>query len=137
MMVIWAFLIHFFKAIKIIGEVQFRTAKPNSARMKADADLINARTVMPNEALYPRSMVTPKVMIDTDKSDLVPSLLKPSSSSAKNLIDFETEAVLQLDHLMKIRSGKKKVPEDLNRLIEEQREVVFTIQKQIAKNKSN
>ena len=50
---------------------------------------------MPNEALYPRSMVTPKVMIDTDKSDLVPSLLKPSSSSAKNLIDFETEAVLQ------------------------------------------
>ena len=38
---------------------------------------------------------------------------------------------------MKIRSGKKKVPEDLNRLIEEQREVVFTIQRQIAKNKSN
>ena len=63
--------------------------------MKADADLINARTIMPNEALYPRSMVTPKVMIDTDKSDLVPALLKPSSSSAKNLIDFETEAVLQ------------------------------------------
>ena len=63
--------------------------------MKADNDLLNARTMMPNEAKYPRSMVTPKIMIDAYKSDLVPATLKPSSFSTKNLVDFETEAVLQ------------------------------------------
>merc|ERR1712106_467173 len=36
------FLIHFFKAIKVIGEVQFKTTNKNSARMKADQDLIRA-----------------------------------------------------------------------------------------------
>ena len=109
--------------------------------MKADRDLIQERVTGPNEAIYPRSMVTPKLTLhqpSLDKSTLVPSNSTSSSNEQrptqhKHLIDMESEAVLQLDHLMKIRAGKKNVPDELNELIEEQRDVVNAIQKQIAK----
>ena len=105
--------------------------------MKADRDLINQRVNWPNEANHPKSLVTPQISLpNTDKSVLKPSTEEyRRSHSIKNLVDIESEAVLQLDRLMKIRSGRKKVPQELNQLIEEQREVVKSIQLQIAKNK--
>ena len=110
--------------------------------MKADQDLIRERVTGPNSAYYPSSMVTPKLTLNTpttDKSTLVPSSSSNFESSAaqsptrQNLIDMESEAVLQLDHLMKIRAGRKNVPDELNKLIEEQRDIVYSIQRQIAK----
>ena len=111
--------------------------------MKADQDLIRERVTGPNSAYYPSSMVTPKLTLNTpttDKSTLVPSSSSNFESSAaqsptrqKHLIDMESEAVLQLDHLMKIRAGRKNVPDELNKLIEEQRDIVYSIQRQIAK----
>ena len=105
--------------------------------MKADRDLINQRVAWPNEANHPKSMVTPRISLpNTDKSILKPRLEEQKRLvSIENLVDIESEAVLQLDRLMKIRTGKKKVPEELNQLIEEQREVVKSIQRQIAINK--
>lgn len=105
--------------------------------MKADQDLINQRVNWPNEANHPKSMVTPQVSLPSaDKSTLKPSQEEHQRlHSIKNLVEIESEAVLQLDRLMKIRTGKKKVPQELNQLIEEQREVVKSIQLQIAKNK--
>ena len=118
--------------------------------MKADQDLINARTILPSRAVYPRQMITPNVKLDQNPEDrlkLQPSdFIQPSSeiSSANaienkdeswkqerisELIELESKANIQLTNLSHVPKAKR-TPELTDR-IKSQKEYILEIQNQL------
>ena len=118
--------------------------------MKADQDLINARTILPSRAVYPRQMITPNVKLDQNPEDrlkLQPSdFIQPSSeiSSAtaienkdeswkqeriSELIELESKANIQLTNLSHVPKAKR-TPELTDR-IKSQKEYILEIQNQL------
>ena len=118
--------------------------------MKADRDLIEARTILPSRAVYPRQMITPNVKLDQNPEDrlkLQPSdFIQPSSeiSSAtaienkdeswkqeriSELIELESKANIQLTNLSHVPKAKR-TPELTDR-IKSQKEYILEIQNQL------
>ena len=118
--------------------------------MKADRDLIEARTILPSRAVYPRQMITPNVKLDRNPEDrlkLQPSdFIQPSSETSgvsaienkdeswkqeriSELIELESKANIQLTNLSHVPKAKR-TPELTDR-IKSQKEYILEIQNQL------
>ena len=118
--------------------------------MKADRDLIEARTILPSRAVYPRQMITPNVKLDQNPEDrlkLQPSdFIQPSSETSgvsaienkdeswkqeriSELIELESKANIQLTNLSHVPKAKR-TPELTDR-IKSQKEYILEIQNQL------
>ena len=119
--------------------------------MKADQDLINARTILPSRAVYPRQMITPNVRLDQNPEDRLklqpsdffqPSTELSSTTSAiehkdeswkqeriSELIELESKANIQLTNLSHVPKAKR-TPELTDR-IKSQKEYILEIQNQL------
>ena len=118
--------------------------------MKADRDLIEARTILPSRAVYPRQMITPNVKLDQNPedrlklqpSDFIQASLEISSATAienkdeswkqeriSELIELESKANIQLTNLSHVPKAKR-TPELTDR-IKSQKEYILEIQNQL------